>query len=470
MREKTNRFEKLPLVCIQGLGFVGSAMAIAVANALKEDGSPYFNVLGIDLPTEEGKKRVKSINSGKLYFKSLDDDLKAAFEKAWQRGNLSATMDPADYGKASIVVVDIQLDIEDMDTEPHIDFSGFKSAIQTLGMRLKAGALIVVETTVPPGTCEKIILPEIDYCLESRSMEKGSILIAHSYERVMPGKDYYNSIINFWRVYSGINTRAADSCESFLSKVINVDDYPLTRLQSTTATETAKVLENSYRSVNIAFIEEWARFAESVGIDLFEVIDAIRMRSTHSNIRQPGFGVGGYCLTKDPLFAPIAAKTLLNADTTQFDFSESAVRINRKMPMVTLNSVQKFLGGTLEEKSILLLGVSYRPDVADTRNSPSFIFYEHAKKRGANIQCHDPLVDYWPEMDFSVAKELPCPKDFDVLVFAVAHSMYRELNLEKWLDGAETCIFDANRVMTAEQISFLSRIGHRFMSIGRGIK
>jgi len=286
----------------------------------------------------------------------------------------------------------------------------------------------------------------------------------------MPGKDYYNSIINFWRVYSGINTRAADLCESFLSKIINIDDYPLTRLQSTTASETAKVLENSYRSVNIAFIEEWARFAESVGIDLYEVIDAIRMRSTHSNIRQPGFGVGGYCLTKDPLFAPIAARTLLDADTVQFDFSETAVRINKKMPLVTLNSVQKFLGGTMEGKSILLLGVSYRPDVADTRNSPTFIFYEHAKKRGAHIQCHDPLVDYWPETDLSVATKLPCPNDFDVLVFVVAHQEYIELNLETWLDGAKTCIFDANRVLTEEQILFLNMKGHRYMSIGRGIK
>ena len=117
----------------------------------------------------------------------------------------------------------------------------------------------------------------------------------------MPGKNYFDSIVNYWRVYAGIDDESAKKCEKFLKKIINTKDYPLTRLSDTTSSETAKVLENSYRAANIAFIEEWGRFAEDIGIDIFEIIESIRMRPTHSNIRQPGFGVGGYCLTKDPI-------------------------------------------------------------------------------------------------------------------------------------------------------------------------
>ena len=144
----------------------------------------------------------------------------------------------------------------------------------------------------------------------------------------MPGKDYFNSIINYWRVYSGINDESADRCRDFLETVISTNEYPLTRLKKTTASEISKVLENSYRATTIAFMEEWGRFAEAVDVDLFEVVDAIRMRPTHSNMRQPGFGVGGYCLTKDPYFAMLASRELFNRNDLEFPFSTMAVRLN----------------------------------------------------------------------------------------------------------------------------------------------
>lgn len=124
----------------------------------------------------------------------------------------------------------------------------------------------------------------------------------------MPGSHYLDSIVNYWRVYSGVTKESADRCMHFLQSVINTEEYPLTQLSSTTASETAKVLENSYRALNIAFMEEWGRFAEEIGINMFEIVEAIRKRPTHANIMKPGFGVGGYCLTKDPLFVKIGAE------------------------------------------------------------------------------------------------------------------------------------------------------------------
>ena len=123
-------------------------------------------------------------------------------------------------------------------------------------------------------------------------------------------------------------------------------DFPLTRLGNTTASETAKVMENTFRATTIALMEEWGRFAETVGVDLFEVVDAIRMRPTHANMRTPGFGVGGYCLTKDPLFAKLAASELWDTPM-EFPFSSAAVRTNDDAPLVTLDRVRRLIGGTL---------------------------------------------------------------------------------------------------------------------------
>ncbi len=460
----TNR----PVVCIQGVGFVGAAMAIAIANARDDDNEPYYDVVGVDLDTREGRKRIECLNEGRFPFTTSDKQLTDALEKAIEQGNLRAVADERMYRRASIVVVDVQLDLTNDSTDPDVDFHSFKSAIRTLGNHVKPGALVIVETTVPPGTCEQIVAPLLNECLEKRGLGKERILIAHSYERVMPGANYYDSIVNFWRVYSGLTPDAADACESFLSKIINTEQFPLTRLHSTTASETAKVMENSYRAVNIAFIEEWARFAETAGVDLFQVIETIRMRPTHNNIRQPGFGVGGYCLTKDPLFARISSTKLYDYGHLNFPFCEQAVRLNRRMPLVTLSKLEALLGGSLRDKSVLLLGVSYRQDVGDTRSSPSQIFYEQAIARGADVTCHDPLVDYWPELDMEISREMPPAGKFHGIVFAVPHHPYTRIDLHEWLAGSDARVVDANNVLTDSQRDMLSRDGVVFASIGRG--
>lgn len=457
----------IPKVVVQGLGFVGSAMAIAVANAKNKNDNPRYDVVGVDLPNQEGGRRIDAINNGQFPFDTLDKNMIKAAQIANDQGNLSATADEAVYQDADIVLVNIQLDIKDLHKNPEIDFAGFKKAITVLGENLKKGALVIVETTVPPGTCKEVVFPIFQKCLEKRGLEKDSILLAHSYERVMPGKEYYNSIVNFWRVYSGQTKEAADGCERFLSSIINTDEYPLTRLHDTTASETAKVLENSYRAMNIAFMEEWGRFAESVGVDLFQVIDAIRVRPTHNNIRQPGFGVGGYCLTKDPMFAYLASRDIFSKNNLDFPFSRSAVAINNKMPLVSLEKIAQELGG-LANKDILLLGVSYRPDVADTRNAPAEIFVREAETQGAKVDAHDPMVLNWPEMSRAVMKDLPGPGTYDAIVFAVGHSTYKELSLENWLAGYDGLVLDSDRVMTDEQVQWLRDSKLNFLSIGRG--
>ena len=443
-------------------------MATAVAAARTEGGNPCFEVLGVDLPNAEGKAKVEAFNQGCLPLTSTDEELLSAFQQACQVGNLRATCDPAVYEQADITVVDVHLDVVWDGGHPSVCFDAFRRAIRTLGERMRPGSLIIIETTVPPGTCERVIVPELSAALEKRGLPADAILLAHSYERVMPGRDYFRSIVNFWRVYAGRTPEAARACEAFLSKVINVAQYPLTRLHCTTASETAKVLENSYRALNIAFIDEWGKFAEMAGIDLFEVIDAIRQRPTHSNIRQPGFGVGGYCLTKDPLLGGIACREFFGRDDVTFPFSEQAVQINQRMPLNTLDAVRSRLGGSLCGRKVLLLGVSYRQDVGDTRYSPAAILVRAAESEGSGVVCHDPFVSFWPELERKLSMTLPAARGFEVIIFAIPHQDYQTLDLAQWLGDERPLVFDANHVLSASQWEVLQQLGCPTGAIGRG--
>ncbi len=456
------------MVCVQGLGFVGAAMAIATAYARDDKSRLHYNVIGVDLPSLPGIEKVNALNSGRMPIVCNDAKFNAAFESVHKTGNLLCTTAPEAFAAASVVVVDVHLDVTDKNDNPVLALDGFRNAIRTVGQHIRPGCLVIVETTVPPGTCEHIVAPELRRAFAGRGLPQNGFLLAHAYERVMPGEHYFDSIVNFWRVFAGFDEPSAAACETFLAKVVNTRDYPLRRLHSTTASETAKVLENSYRAANIAFISEWSRFAEAVGVDLQEVVEAIRVRPTHSNIRQPGFGVGGYCLTKDPLFAMLSAKELFGRPDLEFPFCRQTVLINHAMPLDTLERVQQLLDGQLRGKRLLLLGVSYRPDVSDTRYSPSEIFVHRARAQGAIVHLHDPLVDFWPELNENVPRELPDAKNADALVIAVPHREYRQLDFAAWLAGSRTAIVDASDVLSKPARETLRRAGCKVESMGRG--
>ena len=188
------------------------------------------------------------------------------------------------YSFADVIVVDINLDVQKVSSKDNslkefdVNLEGFKKAISTIGEHCNENTLILVETTVPPGTCSNLIKPILDEKFNERGISKDKYFLGHSYERVMPGPDYVNSIRCYPRVYSGIDQKSADSVESFLKTIIDTNNCELTRLHHTNATEIAKVLENSYRATNIAFVVEWSRFAEEAGVDLYSIVNAIRVR------------------------------------------------------------------------------------------------------------------------------------------------------------------------------------------------
>ena len=415
------------VVVVQGLGFVGAVMSLVVSNSSKKN----YAVIGVD--RKESVEIIDNINNGIFPIKSSDPKIEEYFQNSIKKGNFLATHEASAYSYASVIIVDINLDVQKNSDNKgnlnsfNVDLNPFKNAIKTIGQNCKEDVLILVETTVPPGTCMKVVKPIIEEELRKRQLSVDKIKIGHSYERVMPGPEYINSIKNFYRVYSGIDENSALETEKFLKTIISTSEYPLTRLVNTNATEMAKVLENSYRAMNIAFAVEWSRYAEEASVNLYEIVNAIRMRPTHSNLMYPGIGVGGYCLTKDPLLASWAKINHFNSDDN-LEQSERGVKINDKMPHYAFDFMKKaFALESIINKKILLLGVSYRSDVGDTRYSPVEPFYLNCVDNKAIVDTHDPYVQYWEEINIKVSQNLEEKLDmsWDIIVFSAAHSEYK---------------------------------------------
>jgi len=456
-------------VCIQGLGFVGFAMGVAVANAKDKFSSlPLYDVVGVDLPNKAGLKKINDINSGKFPISCNDEMLKKAYKEVISSGNFKASVNSEEYKDADVVIVDINLDVSINGSLSSVEFTNFKKAIATIGSLIREETLVIIETTVPPGTTETIVLPILKEKLKERYGKECNPILAHSYERVMPGPEYLSSIINFWRVYAGVNSLSSKSCKKFLSTIIKTDKYPLSELSSTTASELSKILENSYRATNIAFIHEWGQFAEKIGVNLFEVIKAIKIRPTHSNMNRPGLGVGGYCLTKDPLMGFVSSKQIFNIEKSEFPLSEKAVEINSKMPRHTFELTISYLKNSKFSCKILVLGLSYRDQVGDTRYSPSLKLIKLFLKEGFSVTAHDPLVDEEFKSDFLFLKNLPTASEFDSIIFTVSHDFYKELNIKEWLTGFKGIVIDSNNVLDQDKIDVLNELKTKFMIVGRG--
>ena len=468
---KSNSGKKI--VVVQGLGFVGAVMCLVCANAINED----YAVIGVDVADDKNYWKIKSINDGIFPIISSDKKIPEYFSKAKKKNNFYATYDSYAYSKADFIIVDINLDVEkDSDfygnlNDYNVNLKSFKSAIKTIGMNMKDDSLILVETTVPPGTCSNFVKPIIEDCLKDRGLDTNSFRLGHSYERVMPGPNYIDSIQNYFRVYSGIDDKSANATESFLRTIISTKKFPLTRLGCTNATEIAKVLENSYRAMNISFITEWSRFAEESNVNLYEVIDAIRLRPTHSNIMFPGIGVGGYCLTKDPLLASWSKTNIFNSDTP-LSLSENGVIVNDKMPLYAFEFMKKsFNLKNLKNINILLCGVSYRSNVADTRYTPVEKFYNFCFKQGANLMLHDPYVKYWEEMSLDINNNLSeiLKSNFEIVVMTTSHDEYsNDSELVKYLSKRQKLlIYDTVGCFTDTDIKKISK-NNKIIVLGRG--
>ncbi|MGC9197124.1 MAG: nucleotide sugar dehydrogenase [Syntrophobacteraceae bacterium] len=464
------------VVVVQGLGFVGCAVSAAIAGARGTDQRPLYFVIGVDLRTEEGIAKINAINAGLSPVDSPDLKLSELIKRgARENNNLCCTFYDEAYALADILVVNIPLDVKDRtQTEAakiEVDTGSFRAAVARIGHLVNPEALIVVETTVPIGASRHLILPVLREEFAKRGFYKEPQL-AYSYERVMPGPHYVDSITRFWRSFSANSAEAALKAREFLSTFIETKEFPLCELESLEGCELGKLLENSYRSANIALIYEWTLLAERIGVDLFSVIDSIRVRrGTHCNMRFPGFGVGGYCLTKDSLLAQWSLTNLFDADIT-LGMTLEAIGVNYRMPMHTLELAQEIIGGSLEGVRVLICGLSYLPGVPDTRNSPGELLYDELVKAGAQVTLHDPIARAWPQRPHAklLGNLTDCLGAAQLIIFTTAHGQYLDLDVQK-LAGSRPSppfIVDAQNVICNSRAEQLHGLGCALIGVGKG--
>ncbi len=476
---ETNRLKHVfdverPVVVVQGLGFVGAAMAAALIQTKDSNDELMYNVIGVDLLHPDHYWKIARANAGVAPISSADASIDEIYSRTKAQGNFTASYSEYAYSMADIIIVDVNVDVlreapGDID-EYEVSLNGLKAAISTLAENMQSDALVLVETTLPPGTTEKVIAPIIRDELIGRNLPSDEFSLAYSFERVMPGDSYLNSIISFHRAFAGINEISAQKTRELLESFIDTQNFPLHELGSTTACEMAKVLENSYRATNIAFIDEWSGFAQQAGVDLFEVVKSIRVRPTHSNIMAPGFGVGGYCLTKDALLGEWGLQNLFET-SENLGFSRNAISVNDRMPGAVLDLIGKIFGD-LTDIHVGILGISYRPDVADTRNTPVDHFNNLCLEAGMQMSYHDPILSYWSERGLDISNNLEelTDRGIELLVFALPSKAYRELKPEQILTIFPDLrvVVDANNVLTNSMAETLHQAGIQVAGIGKG--
>lgn len=493
------------VVVVMGLGFVGAVMAAIVADTVdKKNGRSNKFVIGCQRPSARSYWKTPLLNRGHSPVKSEDPEVDPMIARCvLEKKTLTATFNPDCLALADCVVVDVQCDY----TKRHLgtmktgeaEMAALEATLKTIGEKIAPHCLVLIETTVAPGTTEIVALPILKRAFRARGIASEPVL-AHSFERVMPGREYVKSIRDFWRVCSGCNGEAKSRVIKFLSEVLNVEEYPLTVLDRPIESETTKIVENSYRATILAFLNEWSMFAERNGVDLIKVVNAIKVRPTHSNIIFPGPGIGGYCLPKDGGLGYWAYGHILGFEDADniFKISTAAIDVNdtrglhvAELTRDALRNMGRYIAGA----RILLAGASYREDVGDTRYSGSELVARKLTEMGAEVSVHDPYVDHWYELEnqdtypapgqswsrffrgqedlckIRVQKDLvEALRGVEALVLAVRHAPYRLLkpdDVVRWA-GGPIGVIDCFGILQDADIRRYFELGCEVKALGRG--
>ncbi len=501
-REARSRGQEI--VVVMGAGFVGAVMAAVVADTRDDKGNYSKFVIVCQRPSTRSYWKIPMLNRGESPVKAEDPEVDELITRCVkQEKTLIATYNSDCLTLADCVVVDVQCDFVKRDLgnmkTGQTDMHALEATIRTLGDKIQPHCLVLIETTVAPGTTEFVAWPILKKAFTNRGIDSEPLL-AHSFERVMPGREYVASIRDFWRVCSGCNEEARDRVEKFLHEVLNTDDFPLTVMDRPVESETTKIIENSYRATILAFLNEWSLFAERNGVDLIKVIEAIRMRPTHSNIIFPGPGIGGYCLPKDGGLGYWAYKHILGFEDGDniFRITPSAIDINDTRALHVagltrdaLRNMSRYIAGA----DIVICGASYRQDVGDTRYSGSELVVRKLAEMGAEIRVHDPYVDHWYEFESQDTypapgqswsrffrnqeglKNLRVEKDLkktlrgaEAMILAVPHSDYLKLrpsDIVAWA-GQKLAVIDCFGILSDEDIREYFKLGCEVKALGRG--
>ncbi|MFI5931309.1 nucleotide sugar dehydrogenase [Actinoplanes sp. NPDC051494] len=357
-------------VVILGLGYVGLPLAQQATRA-------GLSVLGYDVDAGV----VGALNAGRSHV----DDLSGADVAEMLAGGFQATTDESRIATAATAVICVPTPLSEGDGP---DLRAVEGAAAAIGRNLRPGMLVVLESTTYPGTTDDVVGP----LLENLSGLKAGVdfHLAFSPERIDPGNEKFGPH-NTPKVVGGFTPECTERVAAFYGRFITT----VVRTRGTREAETAKLLENTYRHVNIALVNEMARFCHELGIDLWDVINAASTKPFGFQAFYPGPGVGGHCIPIDPNYLSHNVRSKLGYP---FRFVELAQEINATMPAYVARRAQNLLnadGQALHGAKVLLLGVTYKPNIADQRESPATPLARHLASLGAVLTYHDPYVKEW---------------------------------------------------------------------------
>ena len=369
-----------------GTGYVGLPLAIMLARA-------GYEVVGVDI--EENV--VNAINSGILHL--AEEEIKRIFKEPAVQQNLHAQKIPC---AADVFVISVPSPVDE--EKKVADLTQVIEAVESIVPYLHAGNLVIVESTVPPLTCRNTVTPILE---KSGLKVNKDIFVCHCPERILPGA-VFDEIVNNDRIIGGMNAKASKMSQEIYASFVKGNLY----LTDDVTAELAKLMENTYRDVNIALANEFAAVAEGIGVDILE---AIRLANKHPRVKilKPGIGAGGHCIPVDPWF-------IKEVDPVNSRLIQTARLINDEVPEHIVLKIKLALKDIMNP-NIVALGLTYKPDTYDSRNSPAQKIVDLLKADGYQVKAYDPVVR---GRQYSSIKEIV--KGADALVILVEHKVIRE--------------------------------------------
>ena len=397
---------------VVGLGYVGLPLAVEAANC-------GLKVLGFDINHE----RVQLISDG---YSPIEDISNEELSKSQQ--NFHATTESKELSNCKNIVISVPTPLTDY--QP--DLSYVINAAKTVGENLVKNQVVILESTTYPGTTIEVLIPNLE---NISGMKAGDdFFVGYSPERIDPGNEVWK-FKNTPKVISGINDISTQKIQSFYESII--DETVL--VKGTKEAEMVKLLENTYRHVNIALINELAMLCKMLDIDIWEVVNAAKTKPFGFESFKPGPGVGGHCIPVDPEYLSFKTRQI----GKPVRFVELAQEINNSMPLYVVNQVSEILNKNkmiLNNSKILLMGVAYKKDISDMRESPAIDIAELLLDKDVDISYYDPYVEEFQVSDNKVNREVDTNsfEDYDMLIVLTAHSNFAQLDF----NNLKTIIFD----------------------------
>ena len=396
-----------------GLGYVGLPLVVESCNS-------GLKVFGYD----NNSDKVKKLQNGTSPIEDISDEM---LKKALQK-DLTISDSPEALKDCEYIVISVPTPLTDY--QP--DLSYVKAAAKTIAENISKDQVIILESTTYPGTTIEVLIPEIESISELKAGK--DFYVGYSPERIDPGNETWN-FKNTPKVISGIDDSSTKKIKNFYEKIID----EVVEVSGTKEAEMVKLLENTYRHVNIAFINELAILCNMLDIDIWEVVEAAKTKPFGFESFRPGPGVGGHCIPIDPNYLSFKTRQI----GKPVRFVELAQEINNTMPsyivsriLEKMNSLQK----PMKNSNILILGVAYKKDISDTRESPSIDIIENLVSKGVNVSFYDPYVESL-DLNVSVNKEQDISNfdNYDLILFHTSHSEFSKINFQE----IDVPIFDA---------------------------